>query len=181
MYTNCKSALRSGSSILSEVQTERWKLLIENYPNYPLRGLRSTRALSAAPEGAMNWMKQSTHHFINDFFSNLSTIHPFRNIVSVSRHQEFRSVVVITSPSHGEGPGFEPQRDYFVVDLRSKSSKLLFEWFETRNQLGLWRNGNASAYGAEDSRFDPWQPRIHFWGRMHSKSVETSILNNQMK
>ena len=31
-------ALRSGSSILSEVQTERWKLLIENYPNYPLRG-----------------------------------------------------------------------------------------------------------------------------------------------
>ena len=28
---------------------------------------------------------------------------------------------------------------------------------------GLWRNGNASAYGAEDSRFDPWQPRIHFW------------------
>ena len=47
-------ALRSGSSILSEVQTERWKLLIENYPNYPLRGLRSTRALSAAPEGAMN-------------------------------------------------------------------------------------------------------------------------------
>ena len=25
---------------------------------------------------------------------------------------------------------------------------------------GLWRNGNASDYGSEDSRFDPWQARI---------------------
>ena len=26
--------------------------------------------------------------------------------------------MVITSPSHGEGPGFEPQRDYFVDNLQ---------------------------------------------------------------
>ena len=24
----------------------------------------------------------------------------------------------------------------------------------------MWRNGNASDYGSEDSRFDPWQARI---------------------
>ena len=31
--------------------------------------------------------------------------------------------------------------------------------------MGLWRNGNASDYGSEDSRFDPWQARIFliFW------------------
>ena len=31
-----------------------------------------------------------------------------------------------------------------------------------RNVKGLWRNGNASDYGSEDSRFDPWQARIFF-------------------
>ena len=29
-----------------------------------------------------------------------------------------------------------------------------------RIEKGLWRNGNASDYGSEDSRFDPWQARI---------------------
>ena len=28
---------------------------------------------------------------------------------------------------------------------------------------GLWRNGNASDYGSEDSRFDPRQARIYFF------------------
>ena len=27
---------------------------------------------------------------------------------------------------------------------------------------GLWRNGNASDYGSEDSRFDPRQARNYF-------------------
>ena len=35
-------------------------------------------------------------------------------------------------------------------------------FWSSRRQQGLWRNGNASAYGAEDSRFDPWQPRLFF-------------------
>ena len=33
----------------------------------------------------------------------------------------FRSVVVITSPSHGEGPGFEPQRNQLGCVFKVKA------------------------------------------------------------
>ena len=40
------------------------------------------------------------------------------------QHKRFRSVVVITSASHAEGPGFEPRRNlnYIFVELLIRSN-----------------------------------------------------------
>ena len=46
-----------------------------------------------------------------------------------------RSVVVITSPSHGEGPGFEPQRNH-QAPLFAPSSLASLLFFNTQANKG---------------------------------------------
>lgn len=45
----------------------------------------------------------------------------------ISTVNSFRSVVVITSASHAEGPGFEPQRKHFLTSTQKAALALWYE------------------------------------------------------